>query len=105
MPARESASPSGRTSQGVPVKPWISRQAPRSPGSSKGAVFSWSSLTSVGTAPPLATRAAGAVCRRSMADPKLPETALHLHIDDAVAAGVCVIEALVNHTESEFTVD
>jgi hypothetical protein len=40
-----------------------------------------------------------------MADPKLPETALQIHIDDAVADGVYVNMALVNHTDSEFTLD
>src|SRR6185295_12865654 len=101
MPARDSASPSGRTSQGVPVNPWMSRHAPRSPGRSKGAVFPSSSEASADPAPPLASCAAGAVCRRSMADPKLPETALQIHIAD----GVYVNMALVNHTDSEFTLD
>ena len=40
-----------------------------------------------------------------MADPKLPETALQIHIDDAVADGVYVNMALVNHTDAEFTLD
>ena len=40
-----------------------------------------------------------------MADPKVPVTALQIHIDDAVADGVYVNMALVNHTDSEFTLD
>ena len=40
-----------------------------------------------------------------MADPKLPETALQIHIDDAIADGVYVNMALVNHTDTEFTLD
>ena len=37
--------------------------------------------------------------------PHQTETALQIHIDDAVADGVYVNMALVNHTDSEFTLD
>jgi hypothetical protein len=40
-----------------------------------------------------------------MADPKLPETALQIQIDDAVAHGLYANMALVNHTDAEFTLD
>ncbi len=40
-----------------------------------------------------------------MADPKLPETALQIHIDDAVANGTYANMALVNHSDAEFTLD
>jgi Protein of unknown function (DUF3467) len=40
-----------------------------------------------------------------MSDPKLPETALQIQIDDAVAHGIYANMALVNHSDSEFTLD
>jgi hypothetical protein len=40
-----------------------------------------------------------------MADPKLPETALQIQIDEAVAHGLYANMALVNHTDAEFTLD
>jgi hypothetical protein len=40
-----------------------------------------------------------------MSDPKVPETALQIQIDDAVAQGLYANMALVNHTDAEFTLD
>jgi Protein of unknown function (DUF3467) len=40
-----------------------------------------------------------------MSDPKLPETALQIQIDEAVAQGLYANMALVNHTDAEFTLD
>lgn len=40
-----------------------------------------------------------------MSDPKVPETALQIQIDEAVANGVYANMALVNHTDAEFTLD
>jgi Protein of unknown function (DUF3467) len=40
-----------------------------------------------------------------MSDPKVPETALQIQIDDAVAHGIYANMALVNHSDSEFTLD
>ena len=40
-----------------------------------------------------------------MADPKVPETALQVQIDEAVAHGIYANMALVNHTDAEFTLD
>jgi len=40
-----------------------------------------------------------------MADPKVPETALQIQIDDAVAQGLYANMALVNHSDAEFTLD
>jgi hypothetical protein len=40
-----------------------------------------------------------------MADPKVPETALQIQIDEAVAQGLYANMALVNHTDAEFTLD
>jgi GMP synthase PP-ATPase subunit len=93
-------------SHGEPVKPWIKRHAPALPGSSKDEVLAGSSggVASQALAP-LATRSIAAVCRRSMSDPKLPETALQIHIDETMADGVYVNMALVNHTDTEFTLD
>jgi len=40
-----------------------------------------------------------------MADPKVPETALQIQIDEAVAQGLYANMALVNHSDAEFTLD
>jgi Protein of unknown function (DUF3467) len=40
-----------------------------------------------------------------MSDPKVPETALQIQIDDAIAHGIYANMALVNHSDSEFTLD
>ena len=40
-----------------------------------------------------------------MSDPKVPETALQIQIDEAVAQGLYANMALVNHTDAEFTLD
>jgi hypothetical protein len=40
-----------------------------------------------------------------MSDPKVPETALQIQIDDAVAQGLYANMALVNHSDAEFTLD
>ena len=40
-----------------------------------------------------------------MADPKPPEIQLQIQLDDDVANGLYVNMALVNHTETEFTLD
>jgi hypothetical protein len=40
-----------------------------------------------------------------MADPKVPETALQIQIDETVAQGLYANMALVNHTDAEFTLD
>jgi hypothetical protein len=40
-----------------------------------------------------------------MSDPKLPETALQIQIDESVAHGLYANMALVNHTDAEFTLD
>jgi Protein of unknown function (DUF3467) len=40
-----------------------------------------------------------------MADPKVPETALQIQIDESVAQGLYANMALVNHTDAEFTLD
>ena len=40
-----------------------------------------------------------------MSDPKVPETALQIQIDEAVATGLYANMALVNHTDAEFTLD
>jgi hypothetical protein len=40
-----------------------------------------------------------------MSDPKLPETALQIQIDESVANGLYANMALVNHTDAEFTLD
>jgi hypothetical protein len=40
-----------------------------------------------------------------MSDPKVPETALQIQIDEAVAQGLYANMALVNHSDAEFTLD
>ena len=40
-----------------------------------------------------------------MSDPKPPEVQLQIQLDDAIANGQYVNMALVNHTETEFTLD
>ena len=40
-----------------------------------------------------------------MSDPKPPEVQLQIQLDDAIANGTYVNMALVNHTETEFTLD
>jgi hypothetical protein len=40
-----------------------------------------------------------------MSDPKVPETALQIQIDETVAQGLYANMALVNHTDAEFTLD
>jgi len=40
-----------------------------------------------------------------MSELKVPETALQIQIDEAVAQGLYANLALVNHTDSEFTLD
>lgn len=40
-----------------------------------------------------------------MADPKAPEIQLQIQLDDELANGIYVNMALVNHTETEFTLD
>jgi hypothetical protein len=40
-----------------------------------------------------------------MSDPKVPETALQIQIDESVAQGLYANMALVNHTDAEFTLD
>ena len=40
-----------------------------------------------------------------MSDPKLPETALQIQIDESVANGLYANMALVNHTDAEFTLE
>ncbi len=40
-----------------------------------------------------------------MSDPKSPEVQLQIQLDDAIANGQYVNMALVNHTETEFTLD
>ncbi len=43
--------------------------------------------------------------RLPMSDPKPPEMQLQIQLDDAIANGMYVNMALVNHTETEFTLD
>ncbi len=103
-PPAARASPRGRTSQGVPVKPCNSRQAPGPTPNSKGAV-SCRSKGGASDGAPLAPAPAGAVCTEAMSDPKVPETALQIQIDETVAQGLYANMALVNHTDAEFTLD
>src|SRR5688572_17767017 len=96
-------------SHGLPVNPWSSRQASSPEPSSNGAVFSGSirwGRTGARDASRLATDGRSELCT-GMADnpPKPSEIQLQIQLDDDIANGQYINMALVNHTETEFTLD